>query len=251
MAGVDVRCLGTGDAFGSGGRLPTATLLSASEGRLLVDCGPATLPALRGAAVRPDTIDAILLTHLHGDHFGGVPFFLMDAQYATERARPLAIAGPPGVEDAVARALEVLFPGSGGLEPRFPVAYLEWRDGERASVGPAHSTPREVRHSTQTRCFGLRVELGGCVLAFSGDTEWTDALVGLASGADVFLCECSGYDSAPPGHLDFLTLERHRQELECRRLLLTHLGEDMVAHAAGLPVETVSDGFSAFVTREA
>ena len=105
MAGVDVRCLGTGDAFGSGGRLPTATLLSASEGRLLVDCGPATLPALRGAAVRPDTIDAILLTHLHGDHFGGVPFFLMDAHYATERARPLVIAGPPGVEDGVARAL--------------------------------------------------------------------------------------------------------------------------------------------------
>ena len=60
-----------------------------------MDCGPATLPALRGAAVRPDTIDAILLTHLHGDHFGGVPFFLMDAHYATERARPWSSRGLP------------------------------------------------------------------------------------------------------------------------------------------------------------
>lgn len=250
MAGVDLRCLGTGDAFGSGGRLPAATLLSSPEGRVLVDCGPATLPALRGAALNPDTIDAILLTHLHGDHFGGVPFVLMDGHYATRRERPLVIAGPAGVEHAVARAVEVLFPGSGGLEPRFPVTYLEWRDGERANAGPARATPREVRHSTHTACYGLRVELGGCVLAFSGDTEWTDALLELASDADVFLCECSGYDSAPPGHLDFLTLERHLPGLTCRRLLLTHLGEDMVARAAGLPIETVSDGFGAIVTRD-
>lgn len=243
MAGVDVRCLGTGDAFGSGGRLPTATLLSASEGRLLVDCGPATLPALRAASIDPNAIDVILLTHLHGDHFGGVPFFLMNAHYAAARERPLVLAGPAGVEDAVARALEVLFPGSGGLRPRFPVTSLEWRDGERASVGPAHATPREVRHSTHTPCFGLRVEFGGRVVAFSGDTEWTDALVGLASGADVFLCECSGYDSAPPGHLDFLTLEAHRRELECRRLLLTHLGDDMLTRAGALSAETVCDGF--------
>jgi ribonuclease BN (tRNA processing enzyme) len=243
MRGVELRCLGTGDAFGSGGRLPTATLLSASEGRVLVDCGPATLPALRAASVDPNAIDVLLLTHLHGDHFGGVPFFLMDAHYAAARTRPLVIAGPVGAEATIAQALALLFPGSGGLAPGFAVTYLEWRDGEGVSVGPARATPRAVRHSTHTPCFGLRVEFGGRVVAFSGDTEWTDALVGLASGADVFLCECSGYDSAPPGHLDFLTLEQHRQELECRRLLLTHLGDDMLARAAALPVETTRDGF--------
>ena len=242
MRGVELRCLGTGDAFGSGGRLPTATLLSASEGRLLVDCGPATLPALRAAAVDPNAIDAILLTHLHGDHFGGVPFFLMDAHYAAARDRPLVVAGPAGAASAIGRALEILFPGSGGLAPRFAVTYLEWRDGEGVGVGPARATPREVRHSSHTPCYGLRVELGGRVVAFSGDTEWADALVGLASGADVFLCECSGYDSAPPGHLDFLTLEQHRPDLACRRLLLTHLGDDMLARAAALPVETTRDG---------
>ena len=242
MNGVELRCLGTGDAFGSGGRLPTATLLAAAEGRLLVDCGPATLPALRAAAVDPNAIDAILLTHLHGDHFGGVPFFLMDAHYAAARARPLVIAGPAGAASTIAQALEILFPGSGGLAPRFAVTYLEWREAQEVNVGPARATPREVRHSTHTPCFGLRVEFGGRVLAFSGDTQWTDALTGLASGADLFLCECCGYDTAPPGHLDFLTLEQHRPELGCRRLLLTHLGDDMLARAAGLPVETARDG---------
>lgn len=242
MQGVELRCLGTGDAFGSGGRLPAATLLSAAGARLLVDCGPATLPALRAADVDPNEIDAILLTHLHGDHFGGVPFLLMDAHYARGRARPLVIAGPAGAAATIGRALEVLFPGSGGLEPRFAVTYLEWLDGEGVGVGPARVTPREVRHSSHTPCYGLRVELGGRVVAFSGDTEWTEALVLLATGADAFLCECSGYESAPPGHLDFLTLEQHRPALACRRLVLTHLGDDMLARAPGLPLETAADG---------
>ena len=242
MSGVEVRCLGTGDAFGSGGRLQTATLLRSAGGEALVDCGPSTLAALRREALDPNAVDAVLLTHLHGDHFGGVPFLLMDAHYAAGRDRPLVIAGPPGVEQAVARALEVLFPGSGGLVPRFPVAYLEWSERQAAETGPARATPYLVRHSTNILCYGLRVELDGRVLAFSGDTEWTDALADLSAGADLFLCECTGYGSAPPHHLDYVTLDAHRPALTCRRLLLTHMAADMLARAASLPVETVRDG---------
>ena len=65
-----------------------------------------------------------------------------------------------------------------------------------------------MTHSTATTCFGLRVELGGRVLAFSGDTEWTDTLVEIAANADLFLCECYGFNSAPPHHLNYRTLTR-------------------------------------------
>ena len=187
-------------------------------------------------------MDAIVLTHLHGDHFGGVPFLLMDAHYATGRTRPLVIAGPKGVGAAVERAFEALFPGSDALAFRFPLSYLEWVEGQTLVTGPAAVTPLPVRHSTVTACFGLRIEVGGCVLAFTGDTEWTDALVDLSSGADLFVCECFGYESAPPHHMDYRTLQRHLPDLKCRRLLLTHMGEEMLALAPTLGVETASDG---------
>ncbi|MFO7693241.1 MAG: MBL fold metallo-hydrolase [Vicinamibacterales bacterium] len=244
MSGVQLRFLGTGDAFGSGGRLHTSAHIRSAGGNLLVDCGPSTLAAMRRAALDPNAVDAIVLTHLHGDHFGGVPFLLMEAHYASGRARPLLIAGPAGVEAAVARAHEALFPGSGKLTPRFQVTYREWSDREAASAGPATVTPFPVRHSAVTPCYGLRIEVDGCVVAFSGDTEWTETLIALSAGADLFVCECFGFETAPPHHLDYRTLEAHRPALTCRRLLLTHMGPEMLARAAALGLDAADDGLA-------
>jgi ribonuclease BN (tRNA processing enzyme) len=242
VRGIDVRFLGTGDAFGSGGRLQTAALLLGTAGTVLVDCGASTLAALRTYGYQPEEIDAIVLTHLHGDHFAGIPFLLMDAHYATGRTRPLVIAGPAGVRETVERAHEVLFPGSGPLPFRFPLTYLEYVPGQTLEAGPCRVTPIPVSHSAVTPCFGVRVDLDGVVAAFSGDTEWIPSLVGLAAGADLFVCECMGFESAPPRHLDFRTLTEHRAELACRRLLLTHMGEEMLARAAALGLATTADG---------
>ncbi len=95
---VSVRFLGSGDAFGSGGRFQTCIYVQHEETHLLIDCGATSLVAMKRFGVETSAIDTILLSHLHGDHFGGVPFFIMEAQFVSGRERPLVVAGPPGLE---------------------------------------------------------------------------------------------------------------------------------------------------------
>jgi len=239
---VEARFLGTGDAFGSGGRLHTATLVKTPDAGVLVDCGPSTLALLRAQQIEPDMVDTIVLTHLHGDHFGGVAYLLMDAHFASGRKKDLCIAGPPGLEGQIQLAHAVLFPGTGPLPFKFGLKFVEWEAGKRLDFGTCQVTPSLVRHSPSMQCFGLRVEFGGRVLAFSGDTEWAPTLPDLSRDADLFLCECFGYDWAPPGHLTYQTIQQHRAEFTCRRMLITHMGEDMLRRVGSLDCESAYDG---------
>ena len=112
MAPITLRFVGSGDSFGSGGRLQTCLHLSgAGEGSLLLDCGASSLVGLKRLALDPSEIGWVLLTHLHVDHFGGVPFLVLDGQFS-RRARPLVVAGPAGVGARMHAAMELFFPGS-------------------------------------------------------------------------------------------------------------------------------------------
>ena len=143
---VRVQFVGSGDAFGSGGRFQACILVEAPAGRALVDCGATSLVAMRRLGVEPDTIDAILLSHLHGDHFGGVPFFILDAQLVSKRRRPLLVAGPPGTGERIQRAMEVLFPGSSTVRRAFTLEIVELEPERPRLVGPLAVTPYTVHH---------------------------------------------------------------------------------------------------------
>jgi ribonuclease BN (tRNA processing enzyme) len=243
MASVRVRFLGSGDAFGSGGRLQTCILIESSGLRCLVDCGASLLIALKRAAIDPNNIDTILVTHLHGDHFGGVPFFILDGQFS-RRLSSLLVVGPPGLTERVTQAMEIFFPGSSRAQRKFATEFLELADGVPATVGRLRVTPFEVVHACGAPPYALRLELDGRTIVYSGDTEWTDRLVPAAAGADLFICEAYFHDKPVRFHLDYATLMRRRCQLSCKRLIVTHMGPDMLARVAELPVETAHDGLA-------
>lgn len=243
MDPVRVQFVGSGDAFGSGGRFQTCIAVATGESTALLDCGASSLIAMKQQDLDPGVVDAIVLSHLHGDHFGGVPFLLLDAQFS-RRTRPLVIAGPAGVEQRVRAAMEVLFPGSAQTQQRFAVSFLELADGTTAQVGALAITPYAVRHASGAPAYALRVVCAGRVIAYSGDTEWTAALYQAAAQADLFICEAYVYDKAVKYHLDYRTLRAHRDVLTCRRLVLTHMSGDMLARLPGLPEECAEDGLT-------
>jgi ribonuclease BN (tRNA processing enzyme) len=247
MGDVSVRFLGSGDAFGSGGRFQTCILLTSGAGATLIDCGASSLIAMKRFGVDPNSVDAVLLTHLHGDHFGGLPFLILDGQFS-RRARPLTIAGPPGVEMRVREAMEVLFPGSSRTEQRFDVRFLELAAETDTAVGSVQVTAFAVEHARGAPAYALRVSCDGKAVAYSGDTAWTDALVRVADGADLFICEAYYYDKQVPFHLDYRTLTQHRASLRCRRLVLTHMSAEMLAQMDTVEDECASDGLEIYIS---
>lgn len=221
--------VGSGDAFGSGGRQNTCFLLETAKATLLVDCGASAMPALKGQGIDPNRVDAIILSHLHGDHFGGLPFFLLDGQFLTRRETPLLIAGPPGSRARIDAALEVFFPKSTGTKWRFP-----WRvdeialDKESDVLGHTLQTT-EVVHQSGAPSTALRLSDGEKTFSYSGDTEWIDGLLSIAHDADLFICECYAYAGKLTGHMSWETLQSKIPALAAKRLMVTHMNPSMLA----------------------
>ena len=238
---VRLQFLGSGDAFGNGGRFQTCLHLSGPSEPLLIDCGASSLIAMKRAGLDPFEIECVLLTHLHGDHFGGLPFLILDGQFA-RRTLPLVVGGPPGVRDRVEAAMEVFFPGSSKVDRRFAVEFVELRERVSSLVGPATVTPFVVKHASGAPAYALRVEYGGKVITYSGDTEWTESLIEAARGADLFVCEAYFFEKKIKYHLDYQTLRENRQRLECRRVILTHMSADMLSRRPEADMECADDG---------
>ena len=141
-----------------------------------MDCGATSLAALKAQRLDPGEVAAVMLTHLHGDHFGGLPFLILDGQFS-RRTAPLAVAGPPGTAARLTAAMETLFPGSSQVRRRFPVEVTELAtDGTPATVAGATVRGWQVEHACGAPPLALRVELGGVSFGYSGDTQWTPAL---------------------------------------------------------------------------
>ncbi|MBM3572643.1 MAG: MBL fold metallo-hydrolase [Alphaproteobacteria bacterium] len=241
---VSVRFLGSGDAFGSGVRFQTCIMVDAPGTRFLMDCGASSLIAMRRFGVDPNSIDVVLITHLHGDHFGGLPFLVLDGQLVSQRARPLIIAGPPGLVDRLGQAMEVFFPGSSGVTRKFAVEVVELRPEQENAVGLITVTPSVMTRPCGAPPLALRVGCAGRVICYSGDTEWTDALIPAARDADLFIAEAYFYDKSVKFHLDYRTLRRQLDQIRPRRLIVTHMSADMLAHLGELDCEHADDGLT-------
>ncbi len=250
MADLTLRVLGCGDAFCSGGRLQTCFHLQTLEQNLLLDCGTTVLLGLQQQDVDPASIDGILLSHLHGDHFGGVPFFLIHAQFVMKRTRPLTIIGPEGTRDRIFAAIEVLYPDLGDTAWSFPLNVIEIEAGGDETLGDLTISSHLVDHPSGAPSLAFRLESRGKTLAFSGDTRWTEALIDIADGADLLIAECYGFQPNGVPHLDWQTLNARKDHLRAERILLTHMSENMLSRLETLEhgrFEFAEDGFATTV----
>jgi ribonuclease BN (tRNA processing enzyme) len=241
---MQLKFVGCGDAFGSGGRQNTCFHVTGEAVNFLIDCGATSLPALKRLGIARNDIDLILITHFHGDHFAGLPFFLLDAQFS-RRTRPLIIAGPEGIETRLAQVMEALFEHSSKTQQKFELSVVALKPEDTRDFGAVRVTPFSVVHGASGGPFlGLRVEAEGRVIAYSADTEWTETLVPLGRDADLFIAEAYTYDKTVKNHLSLATLEAHLAEIGPKRLVLTHMSDDMLGRLDKIRHTAAHDGMT-------
>jgi ribonuclease BN (tRNA processing enzyme) len=239
---IRVTFIGTGNAFADGGRSHACIHLAAPGVSVLLDCGGSALPALK-RELDPEAIDGIAISHLHGDHFGGIPYLLIEQHFAGRKA-PLAIGGPRALPERLREAEASLYPDF------FRKTKLGFRvrelllGAQETEIGGALISALPVKHVAESDPHGHRVRVVGKTIAYSGDATWSDELARVAKGADLFICDASYFDTDEPSHISYRTLMAHRDELDCGRIVLTHLGAETLARIGELDLEHAVDGMT-------
>jgi ribonuclease BN (tRNA processing enzyme) len=239
---VTVTFVGSGDAFGAGGRFQTCIMVDAPGTRFVIDFGASSLIALNKLGIDHNTIDTVVLTHIHGDHCGGIPFFLSDAMLGAKRRSPLTIAGPRETEQRLAAVNEAMMPGMHVMQPKFPLSYVEIDVMRPTPVGDLTVTTYPAAHTGETNPTSVRIEVAGKVISYTGDSAWTKHMPALAADADLFICECYFFGKPVKFHMNYPDICEHRDELTAKRTILTHFSREMMAHQDDVLEECAHDG---------
>jgi ribonuclease BN (tRNA processing enzyme) len=243
---VNLTFLGTGDAFASHGRFYSGYLIAAGGYHVLMEAGPTTLCAMKRLGFAPADLDIILISHLHGDHYGGLPFLLLEYLWESPRNKLLKIAGPPHLEERTWRLFNTMFPFSSGDIDRLKrgLEFIELEPDHPARVGKIHVESLRVPHMKRDLSLALKIAIGGKAIAFSGDTGWTDDLFAFTAGADLFLCECTYFTNPLEIHLNYPLLESKRAKFDVKRMMLTHIGREVLESGVDLSMEVAADGIT-------
>ena len=240
---MKLQFLGSGDAFGSGGRFNTCFHLERTHhGNVLIDCGASSMVAIRKWGVDPNGVSTVLVSHLHGDHFAGLPFFLLDAPLISRRTAPLTLAGPPGFRERLMTVMEAMFAGSTKIERKHALDIRELELHQRVELNGLAVTPYLMKHFSGAPSYALRIETEGKVLTYSGDTEWVDELIAAGRGADLFICEANFFHKVMKYPIDYTTLTRHLAEIAPKRTIITHMSAELLGRQKEVALEAAHDG---------
>jgi ribonuclease BN (tRNA processing enzyme) len=213
MDKIELKVIGCGDAFANGGRFHTCFYVKSPDCNFLIDCGSSAFTSLKQNGIANEDIDVILISHFHGDHYGGIPFILLDANFS-KREKPLTIFTPPGGKEKTEQLFALLYPES-KLSEELIIHFKEYSDNEMFFNSQLKVLAIPVKHKQATLPHGFRITIGSTIISYSGDTEWTSALEKLAKDANLFICECNFYETVVEGHMNYKTLTENLEKLAC------------------------------------
>ena len=219
---MKLTVVGSSPAWPNPGGAQSGYLVEADGTRVLLDCGPGVLARLREREDWPQP-DAVVITHFHLDHWGDLVPWVWGVSFGPAAGLPRQNLWVPPDGRSTLAALGEQLGGREMFEQGFEIH--EYAEREAFAVGALEITPIRVLHY-ELRAFGFRVACDGKVIAYSGDSGPSAALVELAREADLFLCEATLLQPNPEGgtrgHLSAEEAAHASAEAGAKRLVLTH-----------------------------
>jgi ribonuclease BN (tRNA processing enzyme) len=242
MEPVRVDILGSGNAFSDGGRNHSAYLIKSPRGSLLLDCGPTTLASMKRHNLSTEPINQVLISHLHGDHTAGLPFFFLEYIHIEPRSRPLVIAGPKGTEENIRSLYQAMYPDACDEPLPYHLVFFEAIPSYPLWFGDIEILPFQAPHQKQPISLGFVLRVDGRKIVYTGDSGWTEDFVKYTQGADLFICECSFFETRLSTHLDYPQIMENLSRIKAKRIVLTHLGQEVLSRRNEIELELASDG---------
>jgi len=237
---MEIVILGSGTATPSLERNSSGLIIKTQKLWMAVDMGPGVMRRICEAEMDYKRIDAILITHFHPDHVADLVhlLFASNYEYGPARREPFTLIGPRGLEqfyDNLVRAYGSWIVPQGGR-----LIKKEMNAEAADTMQLAGLTIRSVPAAHSFPSLSYRVDADGVSVTISGDTDVSDRLTELASGSDVFICECSLPDALKvSGHLIPAEAGRIAAGARVGKLVLTHFYPpcdevDVVAQASAV-----------------
>lgn len=241
MTDLQFTFIGSGNAFSPGGLCCNGFLVN---DRFLFEAPPQALSSLNTIGFDPNEVEAIVLSHHHGDHFLGLPFLLLHWRWKG-RTKPIRIVGPKDTERLGKEIAQSVFPGV--LDVPYEIQWIEAQPGEPLRLGELELEAVEMEHDEAlSQALGYRCRLGSRRWAYTGDTRLCNAVFDLARDAEVLICECASRDLRIPVHMNLVDDIPHvRAAMPANsQLILTHLAPDV--DSGGLPNTRIARDFETF-----
>ena len=240
---VSVTVLGSGDAFATAGRSQSGYLVKGAGTCVLMDAGPDLLGSLKRKKLDPADIDVVVVSHLHGDHFSGIPFLMLEYMYESPPERKIYIVGPRNLESRCWRMMKLAYPRFDLNVIRHWLHFIELAPGDEIRLGRLTIGSIRSPHTQPDISLSLKLRIAGRTIVYSGDTGWNEELVKFAEGADLFICECTYYESSHlVFHMNYPQLAANRGRFKVKRMVLTHLGREVLDHQREINMELAYDG---------
>ena len=219
---MKIKFIGVGEAFDEDLSNTSIWVRAADErnkSSILLDCGFTAPPSFWKSCQDPDDLDAIWISHFHGDHFFGLPA-LLARFWEMKRLKPLLILGQRAIDKIALQTLELAY---SSLLDRFAydIRFQTVEPGEVAEA--AGMTWRSAVNGHPQRDLAVRIERGGKSLFYSGDGLPTDETLSLASGADLVIHEAFRLDTDIPGHGNVMNCIDFARRAKARSLALVHI----------------------------